>query len=131
MGASLPRGDLGCEVPIGRRRGRRRRLASQHLAGPLPLEDTVEDGWLSTAPVRAFSPNGYGLYQPIGNVCEWCADRYDPRTYRPEPTTDPRGPDEGGARVMRGGSYLCHISYCNRYRNYGGDEPSVLRHRSP
>ena len=48
---------------------------------------------------------------------EWCADWFSPRTYTEAAAVDPRGPDRGGARVLRGGSYLCHISYCNRYRN--------------
>lgn len=85
--------------------------------GRFPTENTVEDGYLTTAPVRSFEPNGYGLWQPVGNVWEWCADWYSPQYYAVSPTVDPAGPEQGGARVMRGGSYLCHISYCNRYRN--------------
>lgn len=85
--------------------------------GRFPAENTVEDGFLTTAPVRTFAPNGYGLWQPVGNVWEWCADWFDPRFYGQSPAHAPTGPARGGARVMRGGSYLCHISYCNRYRN--------------
>lgn len=85
--------------------------------GDFPRTNTVEDGWLTTAPVRSFQPNGYGLWQPVGNVWEWCADWFDPRYYERAPQNDPQGPDRGQARVLRGGSYLCHISYCNRYRN--------------
>lgn len=80
-------------------------------------ENSLEDGWLTTAPVRAFAPNGYGLFQPVGNVWEWCADWFDPGAYIHAEASDPRGPLSGTARVLRGGSYLCHISYCNRYRN--------------
>src|SRR5690606_1692899 len=83
--------------------------------GTFPHENTVEDGFLTTAPVRAFEPNGFGLWQPIGNVWEWCADWFDANAYRTSPTHDPRGPESGGSRVLRGGSYLCHDSYCNRY----------------
>ncbi|WP_374209521.1 formylglycine-generating enzyme family protein [Microbacterium sp. HD4P20] len=85
--------------------------------GEFPRVNTREDGYLTTAPVRAFDRNGYGLWQPVGNVWEWCADWFSPRTYTEELAIDPRGPAPSGARVLRGGSYLCHISYCNRYRN--------------
>jgi formylglycine-generating enzyme required for sulfatase activity len=85
--------------------------------GEFPRRNTGEDGWLTTAPVRTFQPNGYGLWQPVGNVWEWCADFYNPRYYAESAAADPGGPARGSARVLRGGSYLCHISYCNRYRN--------------
>ncbi|WP_345187159.1 formylglycine-generating enzyme family protein [Microbacterium panaciterrae] len=85
--------------------------------GSFPRENTLDDGWLTTAPVRAFAANGYGLHQPVGNVWEWCADWFDPRAYEHAAVVDPRGPSHGTARLLRGGSYLCHISYCNRYRN--------------
>ena len=70
--------------------------------GRFPEQDTGEDGYAGTAPVDAFVPNGYGLYNATGNVWEWCADRF--------------GPSRPAERVMRGGSYLCHESYCWRYR---------------
>ena len=80
-----------------------------------PTKNLVEDGYRGTAPVDAFPPNGYGLHNVAGNVWEWCADRWG--TQHPAaPVTDPRGPAEGENRVMRGGSYMCHDSYCNRYR---------------
>ena len=92
--------------------------------GEFPRRNTGEDGFPTTAPVRTFAPNGYGLWQSVGNVWEWCEDRFHPATYRRGTTaekrttvTDPVGPTDGQARVMRGGSYLCHDSYCNRYRN--------------
>jgi len=49
-------------------------------------------------------------------VWEWCGDWFDPGYYRVSPVEDPRGPGTGTHRVMRGGSYLCHASYCGRYR---------------
>ena len=84
--------------------------------GDFPHQNTGEDGYLTTAPVRTYRPNGHGLWQVVGNVWEWCADRYDAGYYAVSATTDPRGPDSGAERVLRGGSYLCHDSYCNRYR---------------
>ena len=85
--------------------------------GRFPTTNTRDDGWLTTAPVRSFEPNGYGLWQPVGNVWEWCSDWFDPRYYANSAAANPPGPERGAARVLRGGSYLCHISYCNRYRN--------------
>ncbi|AEV83381.1 hypothetical protein ACWT_2359 [Actinoplanes sp. SE50] len=85
--------------------------------GDFPVRNTAEDGWVTTAPVRAYAPNAYGLHQVVGNVWEWCADWFSPRYYAVSPGDDPRGPSRGAARVIRGGSYLCHDSYCNRYRN--------------
>lgn len=75
--------------------------------GAFPVRNTLEDGYLATAPVRSFPPNGFGLYEVAGNVWEWCSDRWTTGT---APSLD------GDVRVMRGGSYLCHDSYCNRYR---------------
>nr|WP_204920231.1 formylglycine-generating enzyme family protein [Microlunatus panaciterrae] len=87
--------------------------------GAFPSHNTAEDGYLGTAPVDAFPPNGYGVYGSSGNVWEWTGDWFSPtwhRHHRPETRIDPRGPRYGRARVVRGGSYLCHRSYCNRYR---------------
>lgn len=85
--------------------------------GDFPRTNTLDDGWLTTAPVRSFEPNGYGVWQMIGNVWEWASDWFDPNYYRVSPGAAPTGPAGGQSRVLRGGSYLCHISYCNRYRN--------------
>ncbi|MGN7251448.1 MULTISPECIES: formylglycine-generating enzyme family protein [unclassified Arthrobacter] len=84
--------------------------------GTFPTTNTRDDGHLGTAPVRSFPPNGYGLYEMAGNVWEWCADWFLPKYYRNSPADNPQGPTIGAGRVMRGGSYLCHDSYCNRYR---------------
>ncbi|MFD9030882.1 formylglycine-generating enzyme family protein [Streptomyces sp. NPDC059567] len=69
--------------------------------GEFPTVNTAADGYVGTAPVKSFRPNGFGLYNTVGNVWEWCADRFG---------------GEETSRAMRGGSYLCHDSYCNRYR---------------
>ncbi len=84
--------------------------------GRFPAENSEADGWYGTAPVDAYPPNGYGLYNTTGNVWEWCSDWFAPEFYGSSPHDDPVGPSSGTHRVMRGGSYLCHDSYCNRYR---------------
>jgi formylglycine-generating enzyme required for sulfatase activity len=84
--------------------------------GRFPGENTCTDGFAGTAPVDAYPPNGFGLHNVTGNVWEWCADWFDLRYYAHSPLRDPPGPGRGTDRVMRGGSYLCHASYCSRYR---------------
>jgi sulfatase modifying factor 1 len=84
--------------------------------GTFPAENTLADGWYGTAPVDTYPPNGYGLHNMTGNVWEWCSDWFDAGYYASTPVENPLGPSAGTHRVMRGGSYLCHESYCNRYR---------------
>ncbi|MER5389731.1 formylglycine-generating enzyme family protein [Saccharopolyspora sp. NPDC002686] len=83
--------------------------------GQFPVKNTVEDGYRGTAPVDAFPPNGFGLHNVAGNVWEWCADWWGV-DHSAAANRNPTGPAEGTSKVMRGGSYLCHDSYCNRYR---------------
>ncbi|MFC0212949.1 formylglycine-generating enzyme family protein [Paenibacillus chartarius] len=84
--------------------------------GKFPVKNSLSDGYAGTAPVRTYEPNGFGLYNMSGNVWEWCADWFSKTYYAESPESDPKGPSAGQSRVMRGGSYLCHKSYCNRYR---------------
>jgi sulfatase modifying factor 1 len=84
--------------------------------GKFPVKNNASDGYISTAPVNAFAPNGYGLYNCSGNVWEWCADWFSPDFHLKGISDNPQGPPTGTARSTRGGSYLCHKSYCNRYR---------------
>lgn len=70
--------------------------------GDFPHHNTGDDGFIGTAPVKAYRPNGFGLYNTAGNVWEWCGE--------------PFHIEAASTRAIRGGSYLCHRSYCNRYR---------------
>ncbi|MCB0969710.1 MAG: SUMF1/EgtB/PvdO family nonheme iron enzyme, partial [Ilumatobacter sp.] len=84
--------------------------------GEFPRTDTAADGYAGTCPVDAFPANAYGMQSSIGNVWEWMADFFDPFYHVTATHTNPVGPSGGSSKVMKGGSYLCHDSYCNRYR---------------
>jgi formylglycine-generating enzyme required for sulfatase activity len=111
------RGGLNrCKFPWGNTFLRDGAHGMNTFQGRFPDEDTGEDGYVGTAPAISFAPNEFGLYNMTGNVWEWVQDRFGPLpqgTHRPP--RDPRGPAEGYARVQRGGSFLCHVSYCDRY----------------
>lgn len=103
--------------------------------GAFPARDLKTDGYGGVAPVGCFKPNGYGLYDMVGNVWELTADFYAPGHNPMRPAQDPKGPSENSAydpvnpglatRVMKGGSYLCAPNYCQRYR------PAARQGRDP
>ncbi|MEN0109886.1 MAG: formylglycine-generating enzyme family protein [Planctomycetota bacterium] len=98
------------------------------FTGQFPHVNTADDGFPLTSPVRAFPPNGYGLFDVAGNTWEWTGDRYradrherlamlgvadNPQT--PRKTFEPIDP-RAERRVIKGGSFLCHVDYCESYR---------------
>ena len=96
--------------------------------GAFPYRNDKSDGFYFTAPVQSYQANNYGLYDIAGNVWEWCADLYHEDYYKTlagKTTHNPQGPktsydsNEPYAlkRISRGGSFLCHESYCSGYRN--------------
>lgn len=84
--------------------------------GRFPHTNTKADGYVGTAPAQSFKPNGFGLYNNSGNVWEWCSDWFNRDFHNDSPCVDPKGAVSGTEKILKGGSYLCHKSYCNRYR---------------
>ncbi|MBA3380919.1 MAG: formylglycine-generating enzyme family protein [Actinobacteria bacterium] len=84
--------------------------------GDFPGRNTGEDGYAALAPVDAYLPNGYGLCNMVGNVWEWCENYFVTGYPRETSAIDPVYDTPTSARSLRGGSFLCHASYCDRYR---------------
>ncbi|MEE9439299.1 MAG: formylglycine-generating enzyme family protein [Saprospiraceae bacterium] len=103
------------------------KVKGNFFQGLFPYKNTTKDGYLTTAPVKSFSPNGYGLYDMAGNVWEWCNDWYDVEYYSKKSARNPNstGPSKAynpiapyqQERVVRGGSFLCSEEYCSGYRS--------------
>lgn len=97
--------------------------------GDFPYKNTKEDGYERTSPVKTFPANGYGLFDMGGNVWNWCSDWYRVDTHArmkldPSSCQNPQGPKSSYSpehpnqpeRVTKGGSFLCHVDYCESYR---------------
>lgn len=104
-----------CRFPWGDREPTDDATLCNIWQGDFPRENTGQDGYLGTAPVDTFTPNSFGLYNMVGNVWEWCENDF----VEPDAGKTACRLAEGTSRddkAIRGGSYLCHRSYCYRYR---------------
>jgi len=84
--------------------------------GNFPRTNNVADGYRGTAPVKSFKPNGYGLYNMVGNVWEWTNDVFRIKSMRKGAKRKMDELKNEPSKLIKGGSYLCHNSYCHRYR---------------
>ena len=84
--------------------------------GPFPHANSRADGYAGTSPVASFPANGAGLFDMAGNVWEWTADPFRIRSGAAYAIHRNADAQRRGQRVMKGGSFLCHVSYCYRYR---------------
>ncbi|MBC7819826.1 MAG: formylglycine-generating enzyme family protein [Planctomycetaceae bacterium] len=90
--------------------------SADYLRKPVPWDD----GYPFSAPVGRFKPNGFGLYDTLGNASEWCHDWYGDDEYRNSPATDPTGPENGKGRLVRGGAFLHQARHCRVTQRISG-----------
>jgi formylglycine-generating enzyme len=122
-------GREGDDFPWGKDRNPDGKWLCNIWQGDFPYTNTGGDGFRTTAPVKTFPPNAFGLYDLSGNVWEWCADWYRPDTYelaarRGQAVRNPEGPGDSfdpnepdlPKKVQRGGSFMCSETYCTGYR---------------
>lgn len=110
-------GREGARFPWGNELEPNGRHACNVWQGRFPGLNTAADGYVGTSPVGQFPRNDFGLEDMIGNVWEWCRDAFSVAFHTSTEMTDPLCDEENGERSLRGGSFLCHASYCARYRN--------------
>jgi formylglycine-generating enzyme required for sulfatase activity len=84
--------------------------------GEFPRSNTRLDGYRSTVPVDSYAPNDWGLFNMVGNTWEWCADTFKVRSLKRHARNLSRSQERFGVKTLKGGSFLCHRSYCYRYR---------------
>lgn len=132
------RGGLeGKRYPWGNEYKPNGKFMANTFQGEFPNHAIAEDGYVGTSPVKLYPANGYGLYDMVGNVWEWTNDWYHATIYQqhakqhichdsagPAQSFDPQDP-YAVKRVIKGGSFLCHVDYCESYR------PSARRGQTP
>lgn len=84
--------------------------------GAFPQHNLEADGYLRTAPAQSYSPNALGFYNMAGNVWEWMQDPFRIRSMSRQAKGRNAQAFEHQDKVLKGGSFLCHRSYCYRYR---------------
>jgi formylglycine-generating enzyme required for sulfatase activity len=106
----------GARYPWGDSPARDGRLALNYWQGVSHHQNDRTDGYVYVSPVRAYPPNAWGIYDPVGNVWQWTADYYAPDTYaRAADAHDARPPATGTKRVLRGGSWWCGACTCEGF----------------
>jgi len=113
--------------PVGKKGGNIADEALKRVFKNHTIWEGYNDGYVFTAPVGSFEPNDFGLYDMTGNVWEWCEDWYDENYYSTSPKQNPKGPDSGTMRVLRGCAWNYNPNYLraanrNRYVPFYRDD---------